>query len=168
MEEIRKLVKEAVEKFNEIDDQVQWLEVEARKLPDYKSFMAGLLHTAFYALVWKQRSKVSRKTKARATKRKVNPHDDVADVIYRRVFGDTIYINGRTLNEIFGKDLLPLAEAEEAIGKGHSKNATFLRRLHPLVPAEKKVGETVPDKQLKALYRTVVNEDDEGLAMAGN
>jgi len=64
-----------------------------------------------------------------------------------------LYIAGRTLGTLLGKELPGVALMERETGNGHLANAALCERLAKIVPQEKTVREAVSSKRCMAIWR---------------
>ena len=68
---------------------------------------------------------------------------------------DTIFLGGKALGNLFGKELPVIAETERAIANGHSMNAELCEQLSPLVAKQKTVRQCVTAKRIEAIWTRI-------------
>lgn len=134
-----------------------------KKLPDYKEIAEALILEAVKVVIYdvravnivqsKRSEFVSIKAKTQFGLGKGAETVLRAVEQYRNLFDTPA--GGKTLGQLYGRELCGLAESERARGDGHYRNANLYDALKKLVPDDKQVAKTVSHTQLKALFRRI-------------
>lgn len=131
------------------------------KLPEYDSIVQDLVRKAIHKLVYDYRHQCVRETKGKEPMYSVQPRIVVgrSAAVHRveRSYYD-IFVCGKTLGSMLGKELLPAAEHERRIGQGHLVNARLLERLSKIVPEDKTVRNSVSERRIKHLLKACQSE----------
>lgn len=134
-----------------------------RKLPEFPELVDKLIHDAIQELIYGERHAENcriRKEAGGGPKPIVIDHKGkIGQAIAQRYYLN-LYIGGRQLRYIAGKDLQPLASEEEKIGQGHLWNARLLTALASKVPEDSTVGETLTEDDLVKIVRKINKNQD--------
>jgi hypothetical protein len=156
---VHRIVKRAVAKHpgdGDLDKAVDMAEAQIRRLRAFEDIVGGLVRKGVAQLVhdarhsqnisirkeageYGQPAKVSVGTSAAVTRAATSVYD--------------YYIDGTRLGSVFGRDLLRVADEQQAVAEGHSFNARLCRKLKPLVADDKQVEQVVKPARLKALFK---------------
>jgi hypothetical protein len=175
-DEVLEIVKKATGRHrDDIERATKEAELKIRALENFDEIVGALVTAAVKELVYRERCVTNHRIKTEtgqyggAAKVVVGNSSGVqraAESCYNKMIG------GMRLGSILGKDLRGLAETEASLASGHSYNRALLLRLDPLVPADKRIQDAIPEKklrkimeQLRAKYRDreLVNETEKGI-----
>lgn len=129
-----------------------------RAMPDFRQMIDRLVNQAVADLVHDLRHQDNRRIKNAAKVYDVRPAVDPlqSDVVQAVVSPYDFRIAGQTLGDLRGRDLIPLAETEEARARGHAENAALLRDLRPRVRDDQTVREAVSERLLRQRLDAIV------------
>ncbi len=152
---------QAAKHANNIPAAVREAERLIRKLPEYADLVGILVHNAVQEGVYSARHKTNVRIKL-----ELGDFGQPAKVVVGTSPGceaaaKSVYdynIGKTRLGLIYGRDLVAIAENEQAIGNGHFENAAICRKLQRLVPADKQVQDAVSERQLNTIFKAVKRE----------
>jgi hypothetical protein len=151
----------------DIEAAVDDAEKRIRKLPDFDDFVNILIREAIRSRVNDCRHGVSR-----AIRKEMGEYGKPATTVVGESPAvlkvmENLYkyrIAGTVLGSVYGRDLADISENERVTGQGHLFNAYLTARLQPLVPANKRVRDVVPEKKLKVIFASCQKEIDKSAA----
>ena len=131
-----------------------------RALPDYRSFVNGLVHNAVMSLVHDRRHQANTKIKREMGFYGGPPKVETATSAGVAAAAESVYqyrVAGRVLGDLLGGELAPLADAEEGRGRGCLVNAAVLRWCAAQrVPEGEAVRDHVSERRLAAAFRRLL------------
>jgi hypothetical protein len=126
--------------------------------PNFKEFYMSLVTHCLTELIYDARHKANvqlkRQTGRYNNKSKVDY--TLSSSSYRYCYD--YYVNGQTLGNILGKDLLSIANSEKEIAGGHLFNHELCTWLSTQVPDDKMVREVVSEKKLQQAFTRFRNK----------
>lgn len=148
------VVAAAVGKYpDSVDASVDWAVAKITKLPEYETFIGGLVRTAIRGIIGDYRHTNNNALRNERgdfdTKSKITVGETV-DAIVRSVYD--YFIAGRTLGSLLGKELPEIAANEAAKAEGHMFNSRLCTELKKLVPDDKLVRNAVKESKLRKLF----------------
>ncbi len=140
---------------------VNFLEKEVSKLVNYNIIAKDLFRKALKEIIYDIRHRKTVRIKNQAglfhTRAKVIESDSEG-VRKASISTYNLCISGRLLGNIFGSDLIPLAEIEESKSRGYVVNSRICRKLSKIVPNNKTVRESVTEKRLAKIIEEARGE----------
>lgn len=127
-----------------------------KKMTAYEQLIDHMFYQAVLEMVYDFRHQMNSQLKKQRngyvnTEKVSSASSKIANkAVERSIF--TFLIAGKPLGEILGGELLGIADAEEARGRGCFFNAKLCRMLGPLVPDNKKVKDVVSEKKAKEVF----------------
>jgi hypothetical protein len=139
----------------DIEAAVEEAVLAVRGLPEYPELVDGLVRHSVQQAVYDARHvsnvRIKRQSGYYGKEAKVvsGASESVREV-YKSVY---LYsIGATTLGRLRGEELPALAESERSVARGHEFNAELCAKLAGMVPKDRTVEETVPEKKLAALF----------------
>ena len=157
------LATEAVDRYDVIDDAVHYVIRELKKNPPLlKKLSDYILEAAVRATVHDVRHTNRRSIKRKAVANVCRSTMEAAAGFISRVYPTYflqkwIIFDGRSLGEVWGRELPKLADLARKIAKGETDNALFYDELATRVPSNRKVKSCVSSKEAEEIW-TVISQ----------
>lgn len=143
---------------NDIPKAIEEAERNIRALPEFREWAGSLITQAISDLVYAARhtdnQAIKRRNGSYGGQAKVNP---AASSEVKRLYDDLYQyrIGGRTLGDLKGSELKPIADHERSIAANHTLNALLLESLikEPGFDEDKPVRDFVKPQRLKTIYQ---------------
>lgn len=169
MDEIRSIISAVVDAEPDAALAVKKAIAKVRKLDTFSEFVDELVDGCIRGMVYDERhirnTRLQSQSNAARCVPKVNVGKSKSIQQHCDYYGWNIA--GTTLGRLTGKQLLPIAEDEEAKSKSHQFAAKLLRTLAERVPEDATVKEAVNPAELSLIWNSI-DRGDGGLSLAGN
>jgi hypothetical protein len=146
---------------NDIDAAAERAEAELRRREDFASLVAELVRRAVREAIHRARHEMTRAAKGRAYggPAKVLAASAAVEAVCASWY-DNYCIGRRTLGDLLGEELEPLACDEEARARGCADNARLLRWLREKVKDGQRVRDAVPERKAMAMFHRISREQE--------
>jgi hypothetical protein len=125
---------------------------EAKETTEYKGYRESLAARAIRGLVYDERHRanvsIRRAAGGYGGPAKVNRAESLS---VQSVYAYSIA--GRSLGQLYGRDLPNIIESEASIADGHLFNVRLCKRLKELVGDEQQVQEAVKESRLRRIFK---------------
>ena len=155
-ESILAAARHAVEQHpGDIQEAVDCAEKLIRALPEFRLQIDLFVRSSVQDLVYRSRSLSNAKVRMGCADHAGRPkvivgHSQGVKDAYAEYYG--YFVAGKTLGNILGEELLPLADAEQGTGEGFLYRARLLRLLSPLVAKGKTVRQCVRGPRIASVF----------------
>lgn len=133
-----------------------------RKLPDFDTFVALMIHHSIQEMVYDDRHRFNGQLhkNAGADPKVIVGNSEAVLGVYGSIYA--YHVAGKTLGELLGSELPTVRATEQAIASGHLFNVALLEWVESQgVGDEQRVKDAIPEKKLAAQFRRLQKKANE-------
>lgn len=143
---------------DDVDAQTEAAQAAVRGLPDFRAHVAAIVDAAVVEAVYDARSAINKDAKKSVYSGPAKVEigaSAMINAVSRSVTLFDLNIGGKTLGDMTGADLLPVAESERSRANGILANAELLTRLRGRVKDDQRVRDAVSLKWVNEAWKAI-------------